>query len=68
MEPNKQITAVIFYAFVKRPTKAYLLASHEHKPDTYFTEVMTRVSSAYKNVASRELPLGSEHADICRFD
>ncbi|MGD0076330.1 MAG: hypothetical protein ABSD31_18640, partial [Candidatus Binataceae bacterium] len=68
MEPNKQITAVIFSAFVKCPTKAYLLASGEHKPDTYFTEVMTRVSSAYKNIASRQLPLGSGNADICRFD
>src|SRR5271169_3489775 len=67
MEPIKQITAAIFSAFVKCPTKAYLLASGEQKPDAYFTELMTRVSSAYKNTASRELRLGNGRGEICNF-
>ena len=68
MELNKQITSAIFSAFVKCPMKAYLLASGEQTPSTYFTELVTRVSSTYKNVASRQVPLGSGHAEICRFD
>jgi len=67
MEPNKQITSAIFSAFVKCPTKAYLLASGEQMPDAYFTELMTRVSSAYKNTASRELRLGNGRGEICNF-
>jgi predicted RecB family nuclease len=68
MEPNKQITALIFSAFVKCPTKAYLLASCEQKPDTYFTEMTTRVSSAYKNAACRQMLLGSWRSEICNFE
>src|SRR5277367_2121947 len=68
MEPNKQITAAIFSAFVKCPTKAYLLASGEQTPDAYFTEVMTRVSSNYKNIASRQLPLASGQPELYKFD
>jgi predicted RecB family nuclease len=67
MEPIKQITAAIFSAFVKCPTKAYLLACGEQNPDAYFTELMTRVSSAYKNTASHELILGSGRGEICNF-
>src|ERR1700677_1799453 len=70
MELNKQITAAIFSAFVKCPTKAYLLASGEHTPDAYFTELRTRVSSNYKKIASRQvLPASaSRQAGICSLD
>ena len=39
MKPNKQITAEIFSAFIKCPTKGYLLASREDKPEAYFTDL-----------------------------
>lgn len=68
MEHNKQITAAIFSAFVKCPTKAYLLASGEHKPDMYFTELMTRISSVYKDDARHQMPHGSRNAELCAFD
>ena len=59
MEPNDQITAALFAAFAKCQTKAYLLASEEPKRDSYFTEMATRVSSTYKNIASRQPPVDS---------
>ncbi len=68
MGPPKQITDVVFSAFVKCPTKAYLLASCEHKPDSYFTEMTVRISSAYKNIACRQKLAGSWRGEIYRFE
>ena len=68
MEPNKQVTAAIFSAFIKCPTKAYLLASCEHKLDAYFAEMSTRISSAYKNITCRKVLLGSWRGVICHFE
>src|ERR1700720_1788783 len=67
MESNGQITAALFAAFVKCQTKAYLLASEEPKRDSYFTEMATRVSSAYKNIASRQPPVDSGRNAFCSF-
>src|SRR5579863_9872966 len=67
MESNGQITAALFAAFVKCQTKAYLLASEEPKRDLYFTEMATRVSSTYKNIASRQPPVDSERNAFCSF-
>ncbi len=67
MEPKKQITAAVFSAFVKCPTKAYLLAVGEPLPDTYFSAFVERISSTYKSVAKRQLLSGREADDLCNF-
>jgi guanylate kinase len=66
LDQAKQITAAIFSAFIKCPTKAYLLASSEHRSDDYFAEMTTRISSAYKGVASRTMLFRS--SEIFHFE
>ena len=67
VELNGQITAALFAAFVKCQTKAYLLASEEPTRDSYFAEMATRVSSTYKNIASRQPPVDSGRSAFCSF-
>ena len=54
-------------AFVKCQTKAYLLASEEPTRDSYFAEMATRVSSTYKNIASRQPPVDSGRSAFRSF-
>jgi predicted RecB family nuclease len=68
MDADKRITAAVFSAFVKCPTKAYLLASCEDRSDGYFTEITTRISSAYKNIARHTMSLRSWSSEIVRFE
>jgi hypothetical protein len=68
MATDNQITAALFSAFVKCPTKAYLLVRGEPAPDSYFAEMMARVSSTYENIASRQLFDDNEEAELCTFD
>jgi predicted RecB family nuclease len=51
MEDGANITAEIFSAYLKCPTKAYL-ATHGEKPqDPAFAEMRKRISAAYKAIA-----------------
>jgi predicted RecB family nuclease len=59
MESNS-ITAAVFLAFLKCPTKAYLLARHETAPDAFFTDTQARISSIYKSRVTQTLRVGGE--------
>jgi predicted RecB family nuclease len=51
METSANITAEIFSAYLKCPTKAYLAAHGEKPPDPAFAEMRKRISAAYKAIA-----------------
>jgi predicted RecB family nuclease len=55
MHTSVDITASIFDAYLRCPTKAYLAAHEEDSPDTFFTDVRGRISAAYKASASQTL-------------
>jgi len=59
MESNS-ITAAVFLAFLKCPTKAYLLARDETAPDAFFTDTQARISSMYKSLVTQSLRVGGE--------
>jgi predicted RecB family nuclease len=48
MDASVNITAVVFAAYLKCPTKAYLIAHHEKPPDTFVADTLRRISAAYK--------------------
>ena len=58
MDASTDITAAIFAAYLKCPTKAYLTAHAERAPDTFFTDIRGRISDTYKIRASQNLPKG----------
>ena len=58
MNTSDLITAAVFTAFLKCPTKAHLLAIGESAPATFFTDIEARISSMYKSVASRRMRVG----------
>ena len=68
MELDNQITAAGFSAFVKCPTKAYLLAIGEAAPKSYFTALQTRISSTYKAIAARHFFAGAAGDELCSFE
>ena len=45
LDTNNSITAAVFIAFLKCPTKAHLLAIGEPAPATFFTDIEARISS-----------------------
>jgi len=45
----------VFSAFLKCPTKAYLVATGELVPDTYFAEIEAHTLYMYKAVTKRRL-------------
>src|SRR4051794_29248714 len=57
MDASNAITAAVFSAFVKCPTKAHLVATDEPAPGTFFAEIETSISSMYK-AAQWQLPAG----------
>jgi predicted RecB family nuclease len=67
MDAGNPITAVVFSAFIKCPTKAYLLAIGEHAPGTYFANIETRIASFYKAAAKRRPRIGAEVAEPINF-
>ena len=67
MDANNPITAAIFSAFLKCPTKAYLLAIGEPAPGTYFADIETHISSMYKAAAKRRLRVGTDMAEPLNF-
>src|SRR5438034_2453954 len=59
METGATITAAVFAAYLKCPTKAYLTAHGEKPPDATFAEMRERIPAAYKALASQRLPTAS---------
>jgi hypothetical protein len=59
MESNS-ITAAVFLAFLKCPTKAYLIARDETAPDAFFTDTQARISSMYKSLVTQTLRVEGE--------
>jgi hypothetical protein len=51
MDTSANITAAVFAAYLKCPTKAYLTAHGEKPPDTFFADTRGRISAAYKGEA-----------------
>src|SRR5260370_534680 len=67
MDASNPITAAVFSAFIKCPTKAHLLAIGEHAPGAYFADIEARIASLYKAAAKRGLQLGAEVAEPLNF-
>src|ERR1700686_3600384 len=67
MYTSKKITAAVFSAFLKCPTKAHLLAISEPPPGTFFADIETRISSMYKAVARRQPRVGAEVPELLEF-
>jgi predicted RecB family nuclease len=67
MKGSNSITAAIFSAFLKCPTKAHLLAIGESAPSTYFADIEVRISSMYKVMARRRLRVETEFAGPLDF-
>src|SRR6266446_9269819 len=67
MDASNPITAAVFSAFIKCPTKAHLLAIGEHAPGAYFADIEARIASLYKAAAKRRLRVGAEVAEPIDF-
>ena len=61
MDASDPITAAVFSAFAKCPTKAHLLAIGEPPPGTFFADIEARISSTYKGIVKRGQRV---HADV----
>jgi predicted RecB family nuclease len=48
MDASANITAAVFAAYLKCPTKAYLMAHGEKPPDTFVADTCGSISAAYK--------------------
>ena len=60
MNASNSITAAVFLAFLKCPTKAYLLARDETAPDAFFTDTQAHISSMYKSLVTQTLRVEGE--------
>jgi hypothetical protein len=67
MGETSQISAVIFSAFLKCPTKAHLLAIDEPAPGAFFVDIEARISSMYKALAKRQLQTGTKEVELLEF-
>jgi predicted RecB family nuclease len=67
MDSGNPITVAVFSAFIKCPTKAYLLAIGEHAPGAYFADIEARIASLYKATAKRRPRVGAEVAEPINF-
>ena len=67
MNASNQISAAVFSAFVKCPTKVHLLAIGEPAPGAFFVDIEARISSMYKPVARRQLHTGAKVAELLEF-
>jgi len=65
VDASNPITAAVFSAFVKCPTKAHLLAIGERPPGTFFADIEARMSSMYK--AKWRLCVGADVAEPLDF-
>ena len=67
MDRRNSITAAVFIAFLKCPTKAHLLAIGDPAPATFFTDIEARISSMYKSGMMRSLRVGADLAEPLDF-
>jgi predicted RecB family nuclease len=68
MGANTPITAALFSAFLKCPTKARLMATDEPAPGSYFADIEARISSMYKAAAKQRLRIGTEAGEPLDFE
>jgi predicted RecB family nuclease len=67
MDANTPITAALFSAFLKCPTKAHLMSIGEPAPGAHFADIEARISSMYKAMAKRRSAIGAEAAELLDF-
>jgi predicted RecB family nuclease len=67
MDANTPITAALFFAFLKCPTKAHLMAIGEPASSAHSVDIETHISSMYKAAAKRRSPVGAEVAELLDF-
>jgi hypothetical protein len=67
MGATKPISAAIFSAFLKCPTKAHLALIGESAPDDFFANIEARISSTYKAAAKQWPPIGAKRAEPVDF-
>jgi predicted RecB family nuclease len=67
MDANTPITAALFSAFLKCPTKAHLLSVGEPAPGAHFADIEARISSIYKAMAKQRSPIGAEATELLDF-
>ena len=67
MDTSNSITAAVFSAFLKCPTKAHLMAIGEPAPGAFFTDIEARISSMYKAAAKQRFPIKAEMAELLDF-
>src|SRR6266478_421601 len=67
MGASTQISAAIFSAFLRCPTKAHLLAIGEPAPGAFFVDVEARISSMYKAAAKQQLHTGAKVTELLEF-
>ena len=67
MDASNPITATLFFAFIKCPMKAYLLASGAPVTGTFFADMETRISSMYKTGVKQHLYVGTDTAKLLIF-
>jgi hypothetical protein len=58
MSAISTISATVFAAYLRCPSKAYLLARGERPPGSFFTDTLGRISNAYKAAARERLGAG----------
>ena len=68
MNASKLITAAIFSAFLKCPTKAHLMSIGEPAPSTHLADIEARTLSMYKAAAKPRSPIGAEVAQLLDFN
>ena len=67
METGYSITAAVFAAFLRCPTKAYLLTMGEPTPHSFFADIEARVLSTYSTAAKRGLRVEANAAEPLDF-
>jgi hypothetical protein len=67
MGATSQISAVMFSAFLKCPTKAHILAIGEPAAGAFFVDIEARISYMYKAVAKRQLHAGTKELELLEF-
>ena len=68
MVASSLITAAVFSAFLKCPTKAHLRLIGEPTTDTFFADIEARISSMYKVAAQRWLSAEAKLTDLLDFE
>jgi predicted RecB family nuclease len=68
MSVGNRITATEFAAFLKCPTKGYLMGGGEGAPRTLFTNVDAHILSLYKAVIEQQAPIGGGVPRVLNWD